>query len=179
MVLTLVIPVRAAYRLQNVITIRHLDLAARVMLANGWIVALGYASEHWASWLSDEPYDQYMTWNRITGPYAIVWWVVMLCNVLAAQALWWRCVRTHPPRLFAVALIIQVGMWAERYLIVITSLHRDFLPSAWGMFHGTFWDWATFAGSLGLFFTLLLLFIRLLPMVAIAETRQQSTGEGT
>jgi len=177
MVLTLIIPVRAVYGLQKIITIRHLDLAARIMLANGLIVALGYASEHWASWISDEPYDQYTTWNRITGPSAIVWWTVMLCNVLAAQALWWRRVRTQPVLLFATSLLIQIGMWSERYLIVITSLHRDFLPSSWGMFHGTFWDWATLAGTVGLFFTLLLLFIRLLPMVAIAETRQHFSEE--
>jgi molybdopterin-containing oxidoreductase family membrane subunit len=177
MVLTLVIPVRAAYGLQEVITERHLDLSARVMLATGLMVAIGYASEHWMAWYSDEHFEEFMAQNRMFGPYWPVWWLVMFCNVGAAQALWWRRVRTSPKPLFVVALFIQLGMWAERYLIVITSLHRDFLPSSWGIFHGTRWDWATLLGSMGLFATLLFLFVRLLPMIAIAEMRKD-TVEG-
>jgi molybdopterin-containing oxidoreductase family membrane subunit len=111
------------------------------------------------------------------GPYWPIWWLVMVCNVGVAQALWWRRVRTSPGLLFAVALAVQLGMWLERFLIVITSLHRDFLPSSWGTYAPTVWDWATLAGSLGLFFTLLFLFVRLLPMIAIAEMRKQ-TAEG-
>lgn len=177
MVLTLVIPVRAYYGLRDVVTEGNLDNAAKVMLVTGLIVALGYASEQWMSWFSDESFDEYMTHNRMFGPYWPVWWLVMACNVGAAQALWWRRVRRTPLLLFMVSLLIQLGMWAERYLIVITSLHRDFLPSSWGMFHGTVWDWATLAGSIGLFLTLLFLFMRLLPMIAIAEMRRE-TAEG-
>ena len=146
MVLTLVIPVRAIYGLRDVITDRHLENAAKVMLVTGLMVALGYASEHWMSWYSDERYDEFMTHNRMFGPYWPVWWIVMVCNIGVAQTLWFKRVRTTPKLLFVAALLIQVGMWSERYLIVITSLHRDFLPSSWGMFHGTFWDWATLAG---------------------------------
>jgi molybdopterin-containing oxidoreductase family membrane subunit len=177
MVLTLVIPVRAAYGLRDLISEKHLDNAAKVMLVTGLMVALGYASEHWMSWYSDERYDEFMSHNRIFGPYWPVWWTVMFCNIVVAQALWWRRVRTSPGLLFTVSLFIQIGMWAERYLIVITSLHRDFLPSSWGIFHGTRWDWATFIGTIGLFFTLLFLFIRLLPMIAIAETRKEIAEE--
>jgi molybdopterin-containing oxidoreductase family membrane subunit len=178
MVLTLIIPVRAIYGLRDYITDRHLENAAKVMLVTGMMVALGYASEHWMSWYSDEGFDEYMTHNRMFGPYWPVWWLVMACNIGVTQTLWFKRVRTSPRLLFAAALLIQVGMWSERYLIVITSLHRDFLPSSWGMFHATFWDWATLAGSVGLFFTLLFLFVRLLPMISIAEMRRETVEEG-
>ncbi len=178
MVLTLIIPVRAIYGLREYITDRHLENAAKVMLVTGMMVALGYASEHWMAWYSDEHYDEFMSHNRMFGPYWPVWWTVMACNIGVTQTLWFKRVRTSPRLLFIAALLIQVGMWSERYLIVITSLHRDFLPSSWGMFHATFWDWATLAGTVGLFFTLLFLFIRLLPMISIAEMRKQTVEEG-
>jgi Ni/Fe-hydrogenase subunit HybB-like protein len=179
MVLTLVIPVRAIYGLRDLISERHLDNAAKVLLVTGLMVALGYASEHWMSWFGDERYDEFMTTNRMFGPYWFVWWLLMACNIGVPQALWWRSVRTSPILLFVVALLVQVGMWTERFLIVVTSLHRDYLPSSWGMYTPTIWDWATFAGSIGLFFTLLFLFVRLLPMIAIAEMRKQTVEEGT
>jgi molybdopterin-containing oxidoreductase family membrane subunit len=178
MVLTLVIPVRAAYGLRDLISEKHLDNAAKVMLVTGLMVALGYGSEHWMGWYSDDRYEEFLSQNRMFGPYWYVWWLVIFCNIVVAQTLWWRRVRTSPVLLFFVALLIQVGMWAERYMIVITSLHRDFMPSSWGMFHGTRWDWATFIGTIGLFLTLIFLFIRLLPMIAIAETRKDLAEEG-
>ena len=172
MVLTLLIPVRAWYRLEDLITAQHLDAAAKVMLATGLMVGLGYASEHWIAWYSDDVYEGFLVHNRMFGPFWKVWWLVMACNILIPQALWSGRVRGTPWMLFSIAIVINIGMWAERYLIVITSLHRDFLPSSWGMYHGTFWDWATLAGSFGLFFTLLILFVRLLPMIAISEMRK-------
>jgi len=177
MVLTLLIPVRKWYHLEDLISIRHLDAASKVMLATGLMVALGYASETWMSWYSDDVYESFLVHNRMFGPYWYVWWLVMACNCVIPQVLWLTRVRSTPWMLFIISLVINVGMWAERYLIVITSLHRDFLPSSWGMFHGTIWDWATFLGTIGLFFTLLIVFVRLLPMIAISEMRKGAGGE--
>ncbi|MFQ5990250.1 MAG: hydrogenase, partial [Candidatus Methylomirabilales bacterium] len=117
-------------------------------------------------------YEEYMTLNRMGGPYAPFFWALILCNVVVPQVLWSRRVRSNVPALFVIALIVNVGMWLERFVIVVTSLHRDFLPSSWGMYAGTIWDWATFVGSLGLFFALLFLFVRLLPMISIFEMRE-------
>lgn len=178
MVLTLVIPVRAAYGLKDLITVRHLDNSAKVMLATGLMVAYGYLSEHFMSWYSDDAFEEFQTLNRMFGPYWPIYWIVIACNVAAPQALWFKWVRTSPVILFIIALIVNVGMWSERFMIVIVSLHRDFLPSSWGMYYPTRWDWATLLGSFGLFFTLLFLFIRLLPMISIAEVRKLSVEEG-
>jgi len=178
MVLTLLIPFRKIYKLEDVISERHLDLASKVMLATGLMVALGYASESWMAWYSDEPNEEFLALNRMLGPYWPVWWTTMTCNVLVPQLLWWRRIRISPLPLFIISLLVNVGMWAERYMIVVVSLHRDFLPSSWGKFHGTVWDWATFAGTIGLFFTLMFLFVRLLPMIPIAELRKQTVEEG-
>lgn len=177
MVLTLLIPVRAAYGLKDVISERHLDLAAKVMLATGLMVALGYASEHWMAWYSDDSNEEFLAMNRMFGPYWPVWWTTMTCNVIVPQLLWWRRMRTSPVPLFIISILVNVGMWAERYLIVVVSLHRDFLPSSWGKFHGTIWDWSTFLGTIGLFFTLIFLFVRLLPMIPIAEMRKQTVED--
>jgi Ni/Fe-hydrogenase subunit HybB-like protein len=109
--------------------------------------------------------------NRMTGPYAPFYWALIFCNILSPQLLWLKKVRTTPVMLFMIAMIVNVGMWLERFVIVITSLHRDFLPSSWGMFWPTRWDWMTFIGTIGLFTTLFFLFIRLLPMISIFEMR--------
>lgn len=178
MVLTLVIPVRVAYGLKGFITDRHLDNAAKIMLATGLMVALGYLSEHFMAWYSDDKYEIFEAVNRIQGPYWPVYWTVMACNVLITQLLWFRWIRYNPVALWIVAILINIGMWAERYLIVVVSLHRDFLPSSWGTFHGTHWDWLTLLGSFGLFFTLLFLFMRVVPMIAMAETRKDRAEEG-
>jgi Ni/Fe-hydrogenase subunit HybB-like protein len=146
MVLTLAIPLRAVYGLKDFITLRHLDNMAKVMLATGLIVAYGYIMENFTAWYSG--------------------------NGLAAQALWFRRVRRNPAVLFVLSLIINVGMWMERFVIVVTSLHRDFLPSSWGMYSPTIWDWATLFGSMGLFVMLLFIFIRFLPMISIFEMRE-------
>jgi len=112
-----------------------------------------------------------MIWNRLTGPYAPVYWALLLCNVVIPQSLWLRRVRSSVPMLFVISLIVNVGMWLERFIIVVTSLHRDFLPSAWGRYAPTIWDWSTFVGTIGLFLALLFLFLRFLPMISIFEMR--------
>ena len=174
MVLTLVIPLRAVYRLHAYITDRHLELMAKVLLATGWIVTYGYFSEFFTAWLSNDRFERFMAVNRMVGPYATAFWGLIACNVLAPQILWWRRCRRSPVVLFAVALVVNVGMWLERFVIVVTSLHRDFLPSSWGMYHGTVWDWATFAGTVGLFLALLFLFLRFLPAISMTEMRRMA-----
>ena len=172
MVMTLAIPLRAAYGLQDFITMKHLTNMAKVMLATGMIVAYGYMTEIFMAWYSGSRFEQDMVVNRMTGPYASLYWGLILTNILLPQALWFRRVRSSVLLLFIVAMSVNIGMWLERFVIVVTSLHRDFLPSAWGMYYPTMWDWATFIGSIGLFLTLLFLFIRFLPVISIFEMRQ-------
>lgn len=172
MVLNIVIPVRALYGLHSLITERHLNNMGNIMLATGWMVTYGYIMEAFMAWYSGNEYERYMLANRALGPYGWLFWGLILCNCLVPQLLWSRHVRTSPVPLFLVALFINIGMWIERFVIVITSLHRDYLPSSWEMFYPTIWDWALLAGSIGLFLTLLLLFIRFLPMISIFELRE-------
>jgi len=171
MVLTLVIPVRALYGLQDFITMRHLENMGKVMLVTGLIVAYGYTIEAFMAWYSANLYEGFMMYNRMTGPY---WWaysLLILCNVISPQALWFKRVRTSVPALFVLAIIVNIGMWLERFVIVVTSLHRDYLVSSWGRFDPTFWDFSTYVGTIGLFAMLLLLFLRLLPAISIFEMR--------
>ena len=128
--------------------------------------------EHFDAWYGAHEFEEYMFHNRMFGPYAPVYWSLLVCNIAIPQLLWFRRVRTNPYLLFAIAMVINVGMWLERFVIVVTSLHRDFLPSSWGMYYPTFWDWSTFIGSIGLFTALLFVFIRLLPMISIFEMRE-------
>ena len=124
------------------------------------------------AWYSGNPNEQYMILNRLYGPYAPLYWGLLLCNVLVPQVLWFGRIRANVKALFVVALAVNVGMWLERFVIVVTSLHRDFLPSSWGMYYPTIWDWATYVGTIGLFFALLFLFLRFLPMISIFEMRE-------
>ena len=172
MVLTLAIPLRKVYSLEDFITLRHLRNMGEVMLATGLIVAYGYVMETFMAWYSGNLYEQYMMMNRMFGPYAYMYWVLILFNLLVPQALWIRGVRTNVPALFAIAICVNIGMWLERYVIVVVSLSRDFMPSAWGMYSGTIWDYAVLAGSIGLFLALMFLFIRILPMISIFEMRE-------
>ncbi|MBV9079490.1 MAG: polysulfide reductase NrfD, partial [Elusimicrobia bacterium] len=169
MVITLAIPLRAAYGLKDFITAQHLDNMAKVMLATGLVVAYGYSTEAFYSWYSGNPYERFVMVNRIGGPYAWAYWSLILTNILIPQLLWFPRFRARPIRLFCVAIVINIGMWLERFVIVVTALHRDYLPSSWGMYVPTKWDWATFLGTIGLFLTLLFLFIRFLPMISIFE----------
>ena len=171
MVLTLAIPIRAIYGLEDFITMRHLQNMAKVMLVTGLIVAYGYLTEAFIAWYSADTYEGFVPLNRATGPYAYHYWALIACNVLAPQALWFKRVRTNTYMLFVIAIIVNIGMWLERYVIVVTSLHRDFLPSSWGNYAPTFWDWSTYIGTMGLFLSLLFLFLRFLPMISIAEMR--------
>ncbi len=171
MVLTLAIPLRAIYKLEDFITTRHLENMAKVMLATGLIVAYGYAVEGFMAWYSGSPYESYMLQNRLTGPYKYHYWALLLCNILAPQLLWLRKARKNIFVLFVVAMSVNLGMWLERFIIIVTSLHRDFLPSSWGMYHGTGWDWAMFLGTIGFFLFLMFLFIRFLPVISIFEMR--------
>jgi molybdopterin-containing oxidoreductase family membrane subunit len=171
MVLSLVIPIRALYGLEDFITSRHLQNMAKVLLVTGLIVAYGYMTEAFIAWYGQNQYETFMLWNRITGPY---WWtyaLLILCNVISPQVLWFKRVRTSVPALFALSIVVNIGMWLERFVIVVTSLHRDFLPSSWGRFSPTIWDFATYFGTIGLFLTLLFLFLRFLPMISIFEMR--------
>lgn len=172
MVLTITIPLRAFYHLEDFVTMRHLNAMAKVMLASGLIVAYGYMSEVFMSWYSGSPTELYLTFNRAFGAYGPLFGVMLLCNVIIPQLLWSRRVRTKVLLLFIISILINVGMWVERLVIIITSLSRDFMPSAWGRYAPTVWDWATFLGTIGLFFALLFLFIRLLPMISMAEMRE-------
>jgi len=171
MVMTLAIPLRKVYGLQDFITMRHLDYMARVTLATGLIVAYGYMMEGFMAWYSGSPYEEYMMLNRFGGPYASMYWALIVCNVVIPQLFWFQRVRSSVAALFAVSMVVNVGMWLERYIIIVVSLSRDFLPSSWGMYSGTVWDWSTFIGTMGLFLTLLFLFIRFLPMISIFEMR--------
>ena len=171
MVLSLAIPLRGYYHMEDLITIRHLDIMAKVTLATGMIVAYSYLVEGFMSFYSGSQYEGFMMLNRMTGPYKIVFWGLITCNLIIPQGLWARKVRRSPVLLFLMALVINVGMWLERFVIIAISLHREYTPSKWNMFYPTRWDWATLAGSFGLFFVLFYLFIRFLPMISMAEMR--------
>jgi molybdopterin-containing oxidoreductase family membrane subunit len=172
MVLTLAIPLRQFYGLEDFVTLRHLDNIAKILLATGLIVAYGYLMETFMAFYSGPSYDRYMIVNRMTGPYAPIYWTLIACNIaIPLTTLWFAKIRRNVAALFVISLIVQVGMWLERFVIVVTSLHRDSLPSSWGMYRPTIWDWATYAGSIGLFLTLFFLFIRFLPMISIFEMR--------
>src|SRR5437879_8237699 len=171
MVLVLAIPLRALYGLHDLITMRHLDNCAKVMLATAEIVAYSYIFEAFIAWYSGNTFEMFAIWNRMTGPYWPTYWLLIFCNLVAPQLLWVKKYRTNVIWLFVISLDVLVGMWLERYVIIVVSLHRDFLPSSWGMYSPTLWDVATYVGSIGLLFFLFFLFIRLLPMISIFEVR--------
>jgi Ni/Fe-hydrogenase subunit HybB-like protein len=171
MVLTLAIPIRWYYGMEDFITMRHIQNCAKVMLCTGLIVVYGYSVEAFMGWYSGNPYETFMIANRTTGNYWYMYWFLIFCNGLMPQTLWFKKVRTNIPLLFVISLVVNVGMWLERFVIVVTSLSRDFLPSSWGMYAGTRWDWMTYVGTLGLFTWLLFLFLRLLPMISMFEMR--------
>jgi Ni/Fe-hydrogenase subunit HybB-like protein len=172
MVLMLCIPLRSVYGLHNIITERHLNNCAKLMLATGLILAYTYAIEPFTAWYGGDEFEMYTVHNRAVGPQAWTFWLVILMNVLIPQALWFYKVRVRPKPLFAVSSVILVGMWIERYMIIITSLNRDFLPSSWSNFVATFWDNATLYGSLGLFIVGFMLFVRFCPMTSMSEIRE-------
>jgi len=179
MVLTLAIPLRAVYKLEDFITMRHLENMAKVMLATALIVGYGYVMEFFMTFYGGNPYEVFLSLNRLGGPYWVLYWALIACNILAPQLLWFRRVRTNVPALFVMSLVVNIGMWLERFVIVVVSLHRDFMPSAWGMYMPRIWDWTMLAGTLGLFVALLFLFIRFLPVISIAEMRELVAHTGS
>lgn len=172
MVVTLLTVARKIYGLQNLVTIDHFEKMNMVILVTGTIVGFAYITEFFMAWYSGVVYEQYQFFNvRMTGPYAWAYWTMMFCNLVAPQIFWFKKMRRSIPVMFAISIVVNIGMWFERFVITITSLHRDFLPSSWGYYTPTWVDVITFLGSFGLFFTLFLLFLRFVPMVAIAEVK--------
>jgi molybdopterin-containing oxidoreductase family membrane subunit len=169
-VLTLAVPLRALYGLRDIITLRHLENCAKILLATGLIVAYSYVMEAFVGWYSGSRYEGYLMQNRALGPYAPWYWASIFCNIIAVQALWFPRVRRSPFWLFVIGAVVNTGMWLERFVIVIASLHRDFIPSAWGFYSATVWDWATLLGTVGFFALGYLLFLRYLPLVSMSET---------
>lgn len=172
MVLTLAIPLRHVFKLEDFITARHLENAAKVLLVTCCLVSYGYLAEVFTAFYSGDQYERYMTVNRFVGPYSPVYWSMMVCNVLLPQLFWLRRIRRSVLALFLLSLVINCGMWMERFMIVVSSLHRDYLPSSWGMYYPTRWDWMILFGSIALFVWLFLLFVRFLPLISIAEMRE-------
>lgn len=173
MVIMLVLPLRAVFGLENVITARHLDSLGKMVLAMGWMVLYTYVIETFFAWYSGDPFElgQYLS-ARPFGSYALVFWGMVFCNCVAPQALWSRRLRTSPAALFVVAFLVQVGMWAERFVIIVTSLYRDFLPSSWELYAPTWVDWGLLFGSIGFFFFLFFLFLRYVPFIPISEVKR-------
>ncbi|MDA1272645.1 MAG: polysulfide reductase NrfD [Verrucomicrobia bacterium] len=171
MVLTLLIPLRRLCKLEEIITVRHIELMCKVTLAVGSIVSYAYGMEVFIAWYSGSPYEKFAFWNRAFGPYWWGYWTMITCNVLVPQFFWFKKVRTNMLFVWVLSIFVNIGMWFERFEIVITSLSREFLPSNWGYFAPTIWDILTYIGTFGLFFTMFLLFLRFLPMIAISEVK--------
>jgi molybdopterin-containing oxidoreductase family membrane subunit len=174
MVLLLLIPIRRAFQLEDIITERHLDNMAKLLLAMAWMLIYSYVVETFMAWYSGNVYERYTYLvERPFGPYAWIFWGMLTANVVVPQLFWWRHLRVSPPVLFAASLLILAGMWTERFIIIVTSLNRGFLPSSWHFYVPTWVDWSILFGSVAFFFFLFFLFLRFVPMVAISELKQQ------
>ena len=171
MVVTLLVISRRIYNLENIITINHLEKMNIIILLTGTMVGFAYITEFFIAWYSGVEYEQYAFLNRATGPYAWAYWTMMSCNLFFPQFFWFKKLRRSIPFMFVASIIVNIGMWFERFVITVTSLHRDYLPSSWDYYSPTWVDVLTLVGSFGLFFTLFLLFLRFLPMVAMAEVK--------
>jgi Ni/Fe-hydrogenase subunit HybB-like protein len=169
--LILIIPVRHFYHLKDVITGRHLANMAKLMLATSLVVGHGYLTDTFTAWYSADPVEKFITVDKFTGAYAVAGWMLMVLDVGVVQLVWIRRVRESPIALFVIAILANIGIWLDHYILVVQSLHIDYLPSEWRIFHGTMWDWMTLFGSLGLFLTLFMVFIRVFPMLAMSEMR--------
>ncbi len=174
MVLTLMIPLRIIFKLENYITTKHLENCGKVMLVTGLIVAYGYMTEIFMAWYSGNVFERFMMYNRVFGQSWWAYWALMLCNLIVPQLMWIRRFRRSMFWLFFVSQFVNVGMWLERFVIVVTSLQRDFLVSSWGNYRGTIWDWAAYIGTIGLFLSLIFIFIRILPAISIFEIKTVS-----
>jgi len=171
MVLTILIPMRKLCKMEEIITVRHIELMCKVTLATGSIVGYAYGMEFFIAWYGGSPYELYAFKNRAFGPYWWAYWCMVLCNVITPQFFWFKKIRTNMMVVFILSIFVNIGMWFERFVIVVTSLHRDFMPSNWGYYSPTWVDILTYIGTMGFFMTLFLLFIRFLPLVAISEVK--------
>jgi molybdopterin-containing oxidoreductase family membrane subunit len=172
MVMTLMLITRAVYGMRSLVTMKHLELMNKIILTTGSLVGYAYAMEFFVAWYGGNEYERFVfVHNRMTGPYAWAYWTMISCNVLSPQVFWFKKLRTSIPVMFVVSILVNIGMWFERFVIIVTSLFRDFIPSSWGYFRPTLVDIFTYGGTLGLFFTLFLLFIRWVPMIAISEVK--------
>ena len=173
MVLTLMIPARKAFHFESVITQHHIDNMTKVLLATGLMVSYGYLCEHFMAWYSGNPYEEFVFFNtRLRGPYAPIYWLMLFCNVLVPQIFWWKKARANLAVVWVAALLVNVGMWTERFNIIVVSLTRDFLPSSWASYKPTIVDWSIYVGTLGFFGFLFLLFLRFIPSVSASEVKE-------
>lgn len=171
MVLTLLLVARKVLGLENYITMFHIESMNKIIILTGSIVGVAYLTEFFIAWYSGSEYEQYAFINRSTGPYWWAYWLMMTCNVISPQLLWFKKIRLSIRATWILSIVVNIGMWFERFVIIVTSLHRDYIPSSWAMFYPTWVDVSIFVGSIGLFFTLFLLFLRVLPSIAIAEVK--------
>lgn len=179
MVLTLLLIMRKVLHLEDYITITHVELMNKIIILTGSIVGVAYLTELFISWYSGVPYEQYAFLNRATGPYWWAYWSMMTCNVITPQLFWFKKIRKNFTATFIISIFVNIGMWFERFVIIVTSLHRDYLPSSWTMFHPSFVDIGIFLGTIGIFFTFFLIFARTFPVIAVSELKSilKSTGE--
>lgn len=171
MVMTLALLARKIYALENIITMRHLDNMNKIILVTGMMVGYAYSMEFFIAWYSGNPYEKFAFINRAFGPYAWAYWTMISCNVLVPQLFWSKKLRNSIPVMFVASILVNIGMWFERFVITVSSLANDFIPAAWDYYKPTWVDIGTFIGSFGLFFTFFLLFIRFLPMIAMSEVK--------
>jgi molybdopterin-containing oxidoreductase family membrane subunit len=171
MVLTLMIITRKVFKLEDYITLEHVESMNKVITLTGSIVGVAYITEFFIAWYSGVEYEQYAFINRATGPYWWAYWSMMTCNVITPQLFWFRSIRRSLTATFIISIFVNIGMWFERFVIIVTSLHRDYLPSSWTMFSPTFVDIGIFVGTIGFFFVLFLLYSRTFPVIAQAEVK--------
>jgi Ni/Fe-hydrogenase subunit HybB-like protein len=171
MVVTLMIPCRELFKLKDVVTDHHMEVICKILMATGLMVGYAYMVEFFTAWYSGSEYERFTFINRAFGPYWWAYWTMVSCNVLSPQVFWFRWFRRNPWAMFVISIFVNIGMWFERFVIIVTSLHRDYLPSSWGMFYPTWVDLLQLVGSFGLFFTLFLLFLRYLPIIALSEVK--------
>jgi Ni/Fe-hydrogenase subunit HybB-like protein len=171
MVLTLMLPLRAVYKMHDLITQYHIDCMCKITLATGSMVGYAYAMEFFIAWYGANPYEGFAFVNRAFGPYAWAYWIMISCNVISPQLFWFKRVRQNAALVWIISIFVNIGMWFERFVITVTSLARDFLPSSWGYYSATIVDIMTYVGTFGIFSVLFLLFLRFLPLIAMAEVK--------
>jgi Ni/Fe-hydrogenase subunit HybB-like protein len=172
MILALTIPLRAIFGLHDLITTRHLDNLAKILLGSGLLVAYAYLMDGFTVWYSGDQYQQFVWATRFTGTYAPLTWILVLVNIALPQALWFRSARRNTLALFSIGFLVTIGMWLDRFLVVVTGQSTDYLPSAWHIYQPILGDWALFIGSIGLFFTILFLYVRFLPVMSMYEMQE-------